>query len=117
MGGVYWFKATQSATQGVCNYTWPVTVPDGDYTLNVNATDNAGKTVSETLHFTIDTTVSTPVIVLDSADDSGVHVDNMTNHTQPTFALQQIDEDAVRVTGSVEHGGVTTTFDATKDAG
>ncbi|EEB7877401.1 Ig-like domain repeat protein [Salmonella enterica subsp. enterica serovar Typhimurium] len=116
-GGVTWVKATQSATPGVWNYTWPGTVPDGEYTLNVKATDNAGNTVTETLHFTIDTTLSTPVIVLDSADDSGVHGDNMTNHTQPTFALQHIDDDAVRVTVSVEHGGVTTTFDATKDAG
>ncbi|EAZ0395341.1 Ig-like domain repeat protein [Salmonella enterica] len=116
-GGVTWVKATQSATPGVWNYTWPGTVPDGDYTLNVKATDNAGNTVTETLHFTIDTTLSTPVIVLDSADDTGIQGDNMTNRTQPTFALQQIDDDAVRVTVSVEHGGVTTTFDATKDAG
>ncbi|EBG5471811.1 non-fimbrial adhesin SiiE [Salmonella enterica subsp. enterica serovar Newport] len=116
-GGVTWVKATQSATPGVWNYTWPGTVPDGDYTLNVKATDNAGNTVTETLHFTIDTTLSVPVIVLNSADDTGVQGDNMTNRTQPTFALQQIDDDAVRVTVSVEHGGVTTTFDATKDAG
>ncbi|EEY3113961.1 Ig-like domain repeat protein [Salmonella enterica] len=116
-GGVTWVKAMQSATPGVWNYTWPKTVADGDYTLTVKATDNAGNTVTRTLDFTIDTTLSTPVIVLDSADDSGVHGDNMTNRTQPTFALQQIDDDAVRVTVSVEHGGVTTTFDATKDAG
>ncbi|EHV6057137.1 non-fimbrial adhesin SiiE [Salmonella enterica] len=116
-GGVIWVKATQSATPGVWNYTWPGTVPDGDYTLNVKATDNAGNTVTETLHFTIDTTLSTPVIVLDSADDTGIQGDNMTNRTQPTFNLQHIDDDAVRVTVSVEHGGVTTTFDATKDAG
>ncbi|EEG4184710.1 Ig-like domain repeat protein [Salmonella enterica] len=116
-GGVTWVKATQSATPGVWNYTWPGTVPDGDYTLNVKATDNAGNTVTETLHFTIDTTLSTPVIVLDSADDTGIQGDNMTNRTQPTFNLQQIDDDAVRVTVSVEHGGVTTTFDATKGVG
>ncbi|MCC1817290.1 non-fimbrial adhesin SiiE [Salmonella enterica subsp. enterica serovar Indiana] len=116
-GGVTWVKATQSATPGVWNYTWPGTVPDSDYTLNVKATDNAGNTVTETLHFTIDTTLSTPVIVLDSADDTGIQGDNMTNRTQPTFNLQHIDDDAVRVTVSVEHGGVTTTFDATKDAG
>ncbi|HGH2722853.1 TPA: non-fimbrial adhesin SiiE [Salmonella enterica subsp. enterica serovar Saintpaul] len=116
-GGVTWVKATQSATPGVWNYTWPGTVPDGDYTLNVKATDNAGNTVTETLHFTIDTTLSTPVIVLDSADDTGIQGDNMTNRTQPTFNLQHIDDDAVRVTVSVGHGGVTTTFDATKDAG
>ncbi|EDQ9495557.1 Ig-like domain repeat protein, partial [Salmonella enterica subsp. enterica] len=116
-GGVTWVKATQSATPGVWNYTWPGTVPDGDYTLNVKATDNAGNTVTETLHFTIDTTLSTPVIVLDSADDTGIQGDNMTNSTQPTFNLQHIDDDAVRVTVSVEHGGVTTTFDATKGTG
>ncbi|EMM4943594.1 non-fimbrial adhesin SiiE [Salmonella enterica] len=116
-GGVTWVKVTQSATPGVWNYTWPGTVPDGDYTLNVKATDNAGNTVTETLHFTIDTTLSVPVIVLNSADDTGVQGDNMTNSTQPTFALQHIDDDAVRVTVSVEHGGVTTTFDATKGTG
>ncbi|HFW0573769.1 TPA: non-fimbrial adhesin SiiE [Salmonella enterica subsp. enterica serovar Saintpaul] len=116
-GGVTWVKATQSATPGVWNYTWPGTVPDGDYTLNVKATDNAGNTVTETLQFTIDTTLSVPVIVLNSADDTGVQGDNMTNSTQPTFALQHIDDDAVRVTVSVEHGGVTTTFDATKGVG
>ncbi|EAQ0045097.1 Ig-like domain repeat protein [Salmonella enterica] len=116
-GGVTWVKATQSATPGVWNYTWPGTVPDGDYTLNVKATDNAGNTVTETLHFTIDTTLSVPVIVLNSADDTGVQGDNMTNSTQPTFALQHIDDDAVRVTVSVEHGCVTTTFDATKGVG
>ncbi len=116
-GGVTWVKATQSATPGVWNYTWPGTVPDGDYTLNVKATDNAGNTVTETLHFTIDTTLSVPVIVLNSADDTGVQGDNMTNSTQPTFALQHIDDDDVRVTVSVEHGGVTTTFDATKGVG
>ncbi|ECQ7759023.1 Ig-like domain repeat protein [Salmonella enterica] len=116
-GGVTWVKVTQSATPGVWNYTWPGTVPDGDYTLNVKATDNAGNTVTETLHFTIDTTLSVPVIVLNSADDTGVQGDNMTNSTQPTFALQHIDDDAVRVTVSVEHGGVTTTFDATKGVG
>ncbi|EAT2186680.1 Ig-like domain repeat protein [Salmonella enterica] len=116
-GGVSWVKATQSSTPGVWDYTWPDTVKDGDYTLTVEATDKAGNTVTKTLNFTIDTTLSTPVIVLDSADDSGVQSDNMTNHPRPTFNLQHIDDDAVRVTVSVEHGGVTTTFDATKDAG
>ncbi|HAB1660553.1 TPA_asm: Ig-like domain repeat protein [Salmonella bongori] len=116
-GGVTWVKATQSATPGVWNYTWPTTVPDGDYTLAVKATDNAGNTVTETLPFTIDTTLSTPVIVLDDVDDTGDKGDNMTNRTQPTFTLQHIDEDAVSVKVSVEHGGVSTTFNATKGAG
>ncbi|EHO5627646.1 non-fimbrial adhesin SiiE [Salmonella enterica] len=116
-GGVTWVKAMQSSTSGVWNYTWPKTLADDDYTLTVKTTDNAGNTVTRTLDFTIDTTLSTPVIVLDSADDTGVQGDNMTNRTQPTFNLQHIDDDAVRVTVSVEHGGVTTTFDVTKDAG
>ncbi|ECK7389495.1 Ig-like domain repeat protein [Salmonella enterica subsp. enterica] len=116
-GGLTWVKAMQSSTSGVWNYTWPKTLADDDYTLTVKATDNAGNTVTRTLDFTIDTTLSTPVIVLDSADDTGVQGDNMTNRTQPTFNLQHIDDDAVRVTVSVEHGGVTTTFDVTKDAG
>ncbi|EAV5244879.1 non-fimbrial adhesin SiiE [Salmonella enterica] len=116
-GGVTWVKAMQSSTSGVWNYTWPKTLADDDYTLTVKVTDNAGNTVTRTLDFTIDTTLSTPVIVLDSADDTGVQGDNMTNRTQPTFNLQHIDDDAVRVTVSVEHGGVTTTFDVTKDAG
>ncbi|EBK1730205.1 Ig-like domain repeat protein [Salmonella enterica subsp. enterica serovar Heidelberg] len=116
-GGVTWVKAMQSSTSGVWNYTWPKTLADDDYTLTVKATDNAGNTVTRTLDFTIDTTLSTPVIVLDSADDTGIQGDNMTNRTQPTFNLQHIDDDAVRVTVSVEHGGVTTTFDATKGTG
>ncbi|EEA5786036.1 Ig-like domain repeat protein [Salmonella enterica subsp. enterica serovar Lattenkamp] len=115
-GGVTWVKATQSTTPGVWNYTWPTTVPDGDYTLAVKATDNAGNTITETLPFTIDTTLSTPVIVLDHVDDTGDKGDNMTNRTQPTFTLQHIDKDAVSVKVSVEHGGVSTTFDATKGA-
>ncbi|HCL5252348.1 TPA: Ig-like domain repeat protein, partial [Salmonella enterica] len=115
-GGVTWVKAMQSATQGVWNYTWPKTVADGNYTLTVKAIDNAGNTVTKTIDFTIDTILSPPVIVLDNADDSGVQDDNLTNRTQPTFNLQHIDDDAVRVTVSVEHGGVTTTFDAAKGA-
>ncbi|EIP8432513.1 Ig-like domain repeat protein, partial [Salmonella enterica] len=116
-GGKTWVKATQSTTQGVWSYTWPDIVPDGDYTLAVKATDNAGNTITETLPFTIDTTLSMPVIVLDNVDDTGDKGDNITNHTQPTFTLQHIDKDAVSVKVSVEYGGVSTTFDATKGAG
>ncbi|WP_411900926.1 Ig-like domain-containing protein, partial [Salmonella enterica] len=43
-GGVNWVKATKNVTTGVWNDTWPGTVPDDDYTLNVKATDNAGNT-------------------------------------------------------------------------
>ncbi|WP_149806585.1 Ig-like domain-containing protein, partial [Salmonella enterica] len=73
-------------------------------------------TVTKTIDFAVDTTLSVPVIVLDSADDTGIQGDNMTNSTQSTFALQQVGDGAVRVTVSVGHGGVTTTFDATKGA-
>ncbi|OZT93456.1 Ig-like domain-containing protein [Salmonella enterica] len=115
-GGNSWVQATPGVA-GSWEYIWPTDLADGQYTLTVEATDNAGNTVTKTIDFAVDTTLSVPVIVLDSVDDTGVQGDNMTNSTQPTFALQHIDDDAVRVTVSVEHGGVTTTFDATKDAG
>ncbi|CGB76306.1 Ig domain-containing protein [Salmonella enterica subsp. enterica serovar Typhi] len=115
-GGVTWVKAMQSATPGVWNYTWPKTVADGDYTLTVKATDNAGNTVTRTLDFTIDTTLSTPVIVLDSADDSGTKGDNLTNVNKPTFLLGNIDADARYVTVEVQHGGTKEVLTATKGA-
>ncbi|RFF19040.1 Ig-like domain repeat protein [Salmonella enterica] len=115
-GGHSWVQATPGVA-GSWEYIWPADLADGQYTLTVEATDNAGNTVTKTIDFAVDTTLSVPVIVLNSADDTGVQGDNMTNSTQPTFNLQHIDDDAVRVTVSVEHGGVITTFDATKDAG
>ncbi|PVN37234.1 Ig-like domain-containing protein [Salmonella enterica] len=115
-GGNSWVQATPGVA-GSWEYIWPTDLADGQYTLTVEATDKAGNTVTKTIDFAVDTTLSVPVIVLDSADDTGVQGDNMTNRTQPTFNLQHIDDDAVRVTVSVEHGGVITTFDATKDAG
>ncbi|EEG5826835.1 Ig-like domain repeat protein [Salmonella enterica subsp. enterica] len=115
-GGNSWGQATPGVA-GSWEYIWPTDLADGQYTLTVEATDKAGNTVTKTIDFAVDTTLSVPVIVLNSADDTGVQGDNMTNSTQPTFALQHIDDDAVRVTVSVEHGGVTTTFDATKGTG
>ncbi|ECV2373546.1 Ig-like domain repeat protein [Salmonella enterica subsp. enterica serovar Tennessee] len=115
-GGHSWVQATPGVA-GSWEYIWPTDLADGQYTLTVEATDKAGNTVTKTIDFAVDSTLSVPVIVLDSADDTGIQGDNMTNRTQPTFNLQHIDDDAVRVTVSVEHGGVTTTFDATKDAG
>ncbi|HAK7697023.1 TPA: Ig-like domain repeat protein [Salmonella enterica] len=115
-GGNSWVQATPGVA-GSWEYIWPTDLADGQYTLTVEATDKAGNTVTKTIDFAVDTTLSVPVIVLDSADDTGIQGDNMTNSTQPTFALQHIDNDAVRVTVSVEHGGVTTTFDATKGTG
>ncbi|WP_080201596.1 Ig-like domain-containing protein [Salmonella enterica] len=115
-GGNSWVQATPGVA-GSWEYIWPTDLADGQYTLTVEATDKAGNTATKTIDFAVDTTLSVPVIVLDSADDTGIQGDNMTNSTQPTFALQHIDDDAVRVTVSVEHGGVTTTFDATKGTG
>ncbi|WP_079959899.1 Ig-like domain-containing protein [Salmonella enterica] len=115
-GGNSWVQATPGVA-GSWEYIWPTDLADGQYTLTVEATDKAGNTVTKTIDFAVDTTLSVPVIVLDSADDTGIQGDNMTNSSQPTFALQHIDDDAVRVTVSVEHGGVTTTFDATKGVG
>ncbi|EAB7146346.1 Ig-like domain repeat protein [Salmonella enterica subsp. enterica] len=115
-GGNSWVQATPGVA-GSWEYIWPTDLADGQYTLTVEATDKAGNTVTKTIDFAVDTTLSVPVIVLNSADDTGVQGDNMTNSSQPTFALQHIDDDAVRVTVSVEHGGVTTTFDATKGVG
>ncbi|WP_079963622.1 Ig-like domain-containing protein [Salmonella enterica] len=115
-GGNSWVQATPGVA-GSWEYIWPTDLADGQYTLTVEATDKAGNTVTKTIDFAVDTTLSVPVIVLNSADDTGVQGDNMTNSTQPTFNLQHIDDDAVRVTVSVEHGGVTTTFDATKGVG
>ncbi|MFK58726.1 Ig-like domain repeat protein, partial [Salmonella enterica] len=114
-GGATWVKATQGAA-GTWGYTWPDDVKDGKYTLQVEATDKAGNTITQKLEFTIDTTLSIPTIELDSKDDTGTQGDELTHRTQPKFILQHIDVDAVSVMVSVEHGGVTSTFDAIKGA-
>ncbi|EBR4569216.1 Ig-like domain repeat protein, partial [Salmonella enterica] len=114
-GGATWVKAMQGAA-GTWDYTWPDDVKDGKYTLQVEATDKAGNTITQMLEFTIDTTLSIPTIELDSKDDTGTQGDELTHRTQPKFILQHIDVDAVSVMVSVEHGGVTSTFDAIKGA-
>ncbi|EBJ1202397.1 Ig-like domain repeat protein [Salmonella enterica] len=114
-GGATWVKATQGAA-GTWGYTWPDEVKDGKYTLQVEATDKAGNTTKQMLEFTIDPTLSIPTIELDSKDDTGTQGDELTHRTQPKFILQHIDLDAVSVMVSVEHGGVTSTFDAIKGA-
>ncbi|ECU0357134.1 Ig-like domain repeat protein, partial [Salmonella enterica] len=114
-GGATWVKATQGAA-GIWDYTWPDDVKDGKYTLQVEATDKAGNTITRMLEFTIDTTLSIPTIELDSKDDTGTQGDELTHRTQPKFILQHIDVDTVSVMVSVEHGGVTSTFDAIKGA-
>ncbi|ECG4918381.1 hypothetical protein E0V91_24240, partial [Salmonella enterica subsp. enterica serovar Kambole] len=86
-GGKTWFNATESATPGVWDYSWPDDVADGGYTLTVEATDKAGNQTTQELDFTIDTTLSVPTLSLDSADDSGIAGDNITNVKTPGFTL------------------------------
>ncbi|EBG2397030.1 Ig domain protein, partial [Salmonella enterica subsp. enterica] len=103
-GGKTWFNATQSATPGIWDYTWSADVPDGPYTLTVEVTDAAGNRTTQKLAFTIDTTLSTPTIALDSADDSAAG-DNITNVKTPGFTLGNIDADATSVVVTVTHNG------------
>ncbi|MGT1662813.1 Ig-like domain-containing protein, partial [Salmonella enterica subsp. enterica serovar Typhimurium] len=115
-GGTNWVNAVQGA-KGVWGYTWPTEIGDGKHTLTVMVKDTAGNTATQTLDFTIDTKLSTPTIALDGTDDTGTPGDGMTKKTQPTFVLQNIDSDVVKVTVSVTHNGTTSTFAATQGAG
>ncbi len=83
-GGKTWVTAALKAA-GVWDYIWPDDVADGGYTLTVEATDEAGNKTTQTLDFTIDTTLSVPTLSLDSADDSGIAGDNITNVKTPGF--------------------------------
>ncbi|MCD3069260.1 hypothetical protein GFJ91_21295, partial [Salmonella enterica subsp. enterica serovar Enteritidis] len=74
-GGNSWVQATPGVA-GSWEYIWPTDLADGQYTLTVEATDKAGNTVTKTIDFAVDTTLSVPVIVLNSADDTGVQGDN-----------------------------------------
>ncbi|ECJ2507089.1 Ig-like domain repeat protein, partial [Salmonella enterica subsp. arizonae] len=116
-GSGSWVNATAGATKGEWNYSWPSDVGEGKHTLTVEVTDAAGNTATKTLDFSIDTKLSEPVITLNSADDTGVPGDGLTSRAQPSFTLQDIDADVVRVTVSVEHGGRTETFDVLQGAG
>ncbi|HCL5258834.1 TPA: Ig-like domain repeat protein, partial [Salmonella enterica] len=113
-GGKTWFNATESTTKGVWDYTWVKDVAEGPHTLTVEATDAAGNKATQTLGFTIDTTLSEPTIALDSADDSGTKDDNLTKENKPTFLLGNIDADARFVTVEVQHGSIKETLTATK---
>ncbi|EAW1320584.1 Ig-like domain repeat protein, partial [Salmonella enterica subsp. diarizonae] len=112
-----WVNATAGATKGEWNYSWPSDVGEGKHVLTVEVTDAAGNTATKALDFRIDTRLSEPVITLNSADDTGVPGDGLTSRAQPSFTLQDIDADVVRVTVSVEHGGRTETFDVLQGAG
>ncbi|HAB3714650.1 TPA_asm: Ig-like domain repeat protein [Salmonella enterica subsp. diarizonae] len=115
-GGKTWMHASKSAA-GVWDYSWLTDVPEGTYTLTVEATDIAGNTATRTLDFTVDTTLLVPTITLDNADDTGERGDNLTNRPQPNFILQHIDADVASVVVSVTHDGTTSVFDASQEAG
>ncbi|WP_139782209.1 Ig-like domain-containing protein, partial [Salmonella enterica] len=105
-GGKTWFNATESATPGVWDYSWLTDVGEGKHTLTVEATDAAGNKTTQTLEFTIDTTLSEPTIALDNADNSGTKDDNITNVKAPGFTLGNIDTDVSRVIVEVMHNGI-----------
>jgi P pilus assembly chaperone PapD len=93
---------------------WQFTAPalaDGDYTVTVQVTDDAGNAqTSAELHVTVDTVTAAPVIKL--TDDTGVQGDSQTNDTTPGFAIAT-DTDAVSVMVSIDGGAAVA---ATKDA-
>ncbi|HDR2796619.1 TPA: Ig-like domain repeat protein, partial [Enterobacter asburiae] len=93
---------------------WQFTAPalaDGDYTVTVQVTDDAGNAqTSAELHVTVDTVTAAPVITL--SDDTGVQGDSQTNDTTPGFAIAT-DTDAVSVMVSIDGGAAVA---ATKDA-
>ncbi|ECL8291566.1 Ig-like domain repeat protein, partial [Salmonella enterica] len=114
-GGKTWGDAKKTSA-GVWDYSWLTDVTEGAHTLTVEATDVAGNTVKETMSFTIDTTLSVPLIALDSADDSGAKGDELTRVNRPTFLLDNIDNDARYVTVEVQHGSVREVLKATQSA-
>ncbi|EOG6411364.1 Ig-like domain-containing protein, partial [Salmonella enterica subsp. diarizonae serovar 11:k:z53] len=116
-GGTTWGNATQSAVKGIWNYNWPTDVGDGKYTLMVEAIDAAGNKATQTLEFIVDTTLSVPVITLDTANDSGVAGDNITNEKTPGFTINGIDADAIRVAVQVTHNGTNQEVELTQIGG
>ncbi|TKU83371.1 Ig-like domain-containing protein, partial [Citrobacter sp. wls707] len=90
---------------------WVVTLPsalaDGEYTLTVTVTDDAGNTANRAQTFTIDTTLEPLTVKMMAADDSGVVGDNVTNDTKPTFELGNVPADVYSI--EVTLNGATTT--------
>ncbi|OZV02614.1 hypothetical protein CIW55_03590, partial [Enterobacter cloacae] len=96
---------------GNWTFTPDAALPDGHWTLEVNVTDAAGNTAHSSLDFTIDTTISTPVVTMDAGSDTGVAGDNITSNVTPAFTLSNIDADATRVQVTLDGN----TYDAVKD--
>ncbi|MBA3157635.1 Ig-like domain repeat protein, partial [Salmonella enterica subsp. arizonae serovar 48:z4,z24:-] len=116
-GGTTWGNATQSAVKGIWNYNWPTDVGDGKYTLMVEAIDAAGNKATQTLEFIVDATLLVPTITLDTANDSGVPGDNITNEKTPGFTINGIDADAIRVAVQVTHNGTSKEVELTQSGG
>ncbi|EEL1352650.1 hypothetical protein G7328_004863, partial [Salmonella enterica] len=115
-GGINWVNATLTS-DGVWEYIWPTDLVENTYTLTVKATDVAGNTATETLNFIIDTTLSTPTITLDSADDSGTANDNKTNVKTPGFIIGGIDSDVTQVVVQVMRDGHSEEVELTQTNG
>ena len=91
---------THSATkdeQGNWTYTPETALSDGSWTLKVKVTDGAGNTAESSLDFTIDSTLSTPTVMMDTDSDTATAGDNITSDTTPTFILSNIDPDVTSV--------------------
>ncbi|MEY7686087.1 Ig-like domain-containing protein [Citrobacter cronae] len=91
---------THSATkdeQGNWTYTPETALSDGSWTLKVKVTDGAGNTAESSLDFTIDSTLSTPTVMMDTDSDTATAGDNITRNTTPTFILSNIDPDVTSV--------------------
>ncbi|MBA3097742.1 hypothetical protein CBX40_003500, partial [Salmonella enterica] len=115
-GGTTWVNATKTSA-GIWNYSWTTDLTEGVHMLTVEATDIAGNTVTRTLDFTVDTTLLVPTITLDTANDSGVPGDNITNEKTPGFTINGIDADAIRVAVQVTHNGTSKEVELTQSGG
>ncbi|EMG4211730.1 hypothetical protein V4330_004259, partial [Salmonella enterica] len=62
-------------------------------------------------------TLLVPTITLDTANDSGVPGDNITNEKTPGFTINGIDADAIRVAVQVTHNGTSKEVELTQSGG
>lgn len=116
VGNDQWVPATQGKVPGEWSYT-TTTLPDGKYTLAVQATDQAGNKVDSSLTFTVDTTLAAPIIALAAGQDTGSSsVDNLSNKKRPQFTLTSIDPDVTEVKVKITNGGIDDTVNAKKDS-
>ncbi|ENH4138094.1 non-fimbrial adhesin SiiE, partial [Salmonella enterica] len=83
--GVNWTPISKNAA-GQWQFTAGSALPDGHYTLHVQATDRAGNTANSTLGFTVDTQIDgLSVVMLDDAGKDST--DGITNITSPRFEI------------------------------